>query len=65
MRKSISKWLGRECSHAHTLVVRSVGVTRTVCEDCGHLSFKIQTGLAHVFEADDLKEPELPRVSGL
>ena len=65
MRKSIAKWWGRDCLHRHTLVVRSVGVTRTVCEDCGHLSFKIQSGLNHLFEVEDLDNNELQRVAGL
>ncbi|MDX1468379.1 MAG: hypothetical protein R3258_03470 [Acidimicrobiia bacterium] len=65
MGKRLNTILGRGCEHRHTLVVRSVGVTRTVCEDCGHLSFKIQTGLAHMFEVEDLDNTDLQRVSGL
>lgn len=30
-----------KCEHNETIVVRSVGVQRTVCENCGHVSFSI------------------------
>jgi hypothetical protein len=34
-----------DCDHEETLVVSSVGVHRTVCEKCGHLSFEISPDL--------------------
>lgn len=30
----------RKCEHTETLTVTSAGVERTVCESCGHLSFR-------------------------
>lgn len=42
MRKVWNKLAGRECAHPHTVVVTSVGVRRTVCESCGHISFRMQ-----------------------
>lgn len=29
----------RECPHERTVTVTSVGIRRSVCEDCGHISF--------------------------
>ena len=30
----------RECGHIDTMSVTAAGVERTVCESCGHVSFK-------------------------
>lgn len=35
----LSKLLRKPCLHENTIVVRSAHVERTVCEDCGYLSF--------------------------
>lgn len=63
LRRVWKSLFDRECEHKHTLVVSSVGVRRTVCEACGHISFKMtpnlvsaQMGTAH---------EDLPKVSGL
>ena len=42
MRGLWSRFFGRECQHKHVLVVTSVGVRRSICEDCGHISFTFQ-----------------------
>jgi hypothetical protein len=41
MRRINKTRLGRRCRHEHTLVVTSVGVRRSVCERCGHISFQM------------------------
>jgi len=33
------RFFGSECRHESTIVISSVGVRRTVCEACGHISF--------------------------
>jgi hypothetical protein len=38
------------CKHQDTIVVRSAGMERIVCEDCGHISFS--------FDIDLTDEPE-------
>ncbi len=39
MVRVFRKLFGSECSHESTIVISSVGVRRTVCEACGHISF--------------------------
>ena len=65
MRKMLNRLLPTQCSHSETLVVRSVGVERTVCEQCGLLSFSIAPTFAAGVAPTYVEEPELPRVSGL
>ena len=35
-----------ECSHADTVTVRNGPIERTICENCGHVSFVAQEGLS-------------------
>ena len=65
MNKLWAKFFGGGCEHLQTLTVRSVGVERTVCENCGNLSFSIATNLIHDLVADDVGGVELPKVAGL
>ncbi len=52
-----------KCDHKDTVVVTSVGVRRSVCETCGHMSFLMTN------EIPALRQPvasgQLPRASGL
>ncbi|HUF16056.1 MAG TPA: hypothetical protein VMQ46_09195 [Acidimicrobiia bacterium] len=50
-----------DCEHPHTLVVTSVGVRRTVCESCGHISFKMTKDDPPVPSRAD----KLPKAAGL
>jgi hypothetical protein len=36
---------GSDCQHENTLVISSVGISRTVCESCGHISFEVSRDL--------------------
>lgn len=65
MKRLLLQFLGRECAHSHMLVVRSAGVTRSVCESCGHMSFTIQTSVARHFGVDEVAEEHLPQAAGL
>ncbi|MGB7859130.1 MAG: hypothetical protein WBM90_01385 [Acidimicrobiia bacterium] len=67
MMKLWTRFFGNDCEHLRTLTVRSVGVERTVCEQCGNVSFSIAPNLVMT---DELvialeKDAELPRVAGL
>jgi hypothetical protein len=35
-----------QCDHAHTVTVRNAGIERSVCETCGHVSFRAEEGLS-------------------
>lgn len=35
-----------ECEHPSTVTVRNAGIERTVCETCGHVSFRGLEGLS-------------------
>ncbi|MGH3650768.1 MAG: hypothetical protein ACRDU9_08675 [Acidimicrobiia bacterium] len=52
-----------DCEHPHTLVVTSVGVRRTVCESCGHISFKMTKDQVSVPPKTD--KSRLPKAAGL
>ena len=64
MRKILNRFLPTQCGNSETLVVRSVGVERTVCERCGHLSFSIAPTFSVVTPTHG-EETELSQVSGL
>lgn len=65
LRQVWNRLFGRKCEHTHTLVVNSVGVRRTVCENCGHISFKmLESGISRM-QSRPTREAELPKVSGL
>lgn len=53
MRINRPNLFSRGCKHQDTIVVRSVGMERIVCEDCGHISFS--------FDIDLTTEPESVR----
>ncbi len=38
----LSRWLKKPCPHEAKLVIRSSHVQRTVCEDCGQVSFTME-----------------------
>jgi hypothetical protein len=42
VRISLSRLFAGNCEHLETVVIRSAGVERVVCELCGHLSFSIE-----------------------
>ena len=63
MRQVWRKVFGGPCDHKHTVVVSSVGVRRTVCESCGHMSFEIKDELGSVWQP--VRQEELPTASGL
>lgn len=35
-----------ECEHPNSVTVRNSGIERTVCETCGHVSFRGSEGLS-------------------
>lgn len=35
-----------QCEHPNTVTVRNSGIERTVCEACGHMSFRGLDGLS-------------------
>lgn len=45
MRRKLNRIFRPDCDHEQTLVVSSVGVRRSVCETCGHISFEISPEL--------------------
>lgn len=51
---------GRECQHSETIVVRTVGVERTICEACGHISFTMSSMYPHLAQVE---EPPLDKAS--
>ncbi len=52
-----------DCDHEHTLVISSVGVRRTVCESCGHISFSMTETKAR--ESKSPVKRDLPKAAGL
>lgn len=54
------------CEHETNLVVTSVGVTRAVCERCGHISFEIdKTSEFEWSIAESDETTGLPKAVGL
>jgi hypothetical protein len=39
-----------QCDHARTVTVRNAGIERSVCENCGHVSFRALEGLSGTVE---------------
>lgn len=62
VKKLWNRMIGN-CEHPHTIVVSSVGVERTVCENCGHISFHI-TDETHQSTKATVKR-DLPQASGI
>jgi hypothetical protein len=66
MRGIWNQLFGGKCEHINNLVVTSVGVTRTVCEQCGRISFEMdRTGVLYRASPTIEPEPQLPRASSL
>lgn len=63
MRGFWSRFFGRECDHRSVLVVTSVGVRRSICENCGHLSFEFLE-MIETRESVSRAGGDLPRVEG-
>lgn len=65
MRQLWNRMFG-PCEHPYTLVISSVGVRRTVCEQCGHISFDMSDNITQVSKVSPAAETaDLQRVSGL
>lgn len=45
MRMKLKRMFRSECEHEHCVVASSVGISRTVCESCGHISFEVSPDL--------------------
>jgi ribosomal protein S27E len=43
------RFLSNRCEHDQVIAVHSAGLTRVICEDCGHISFRF----------DDVVDPAL------
>jgi len=51
-----------DCEHTDTVTVSNSGIERTICENCGHVSFVAQEGLSGTasraqFERDSDRTP--------
>lgn len=46
MFSSKGKFSRAGCPHPSTVTVRNSGIERTVCEVCGHVTFKAEEGLS-------------------
>lgn len=64
MRRLWTRFFGRECDHQHVLVVTSVGVRRSICEQCGHISFTFQEMIQTPATAAKAEEQDLPQAEG-
>lgn len=53
---------GKPCFHEHTLAVTSVGVRRSVCEECGHVSFEMEPTAQP--DSRDIEKTKLARAAG-
>jgi len=53
------------CTHERVLVVRSVGVQRTVCEACGNVSFEMRSNLPGFKTQPPYTSEPLQEVAGL
>jgi hypothetical protein len=51
----------RDCGHVKTVTVRNAGIERTVCELCGHVSFRASEGLSGSADRSQF-EREIERV---
>lgn len=57
MRVLSRTWRRRRCSHRVTVSVRSTGVERVVCEECGHVSVHFLTDLDGEIERTSFARP--------
>lgn len=44
-----------DCDHIDTVIVRNGGIERTVCETCGHVSFRGLDGLSGTASRDQFE----------
>jgi len=58
VRRKLTKLFGTNCRHPQTIVVRSAGMERIVCESCGHISFSFDGAGPYPLDADRV-EPDL------
>lgn len=65
MKRIWSIMFSKPCLHEHTLVVRSVGVQRRICANCGHVGFSISPTLVGNTEPAGSQTRELPEAAGL
>ncbi len=48
-----------DCDHIHAVTIRNGGIERTVCESCGHVSFRGLEGLSGTASRDQfMREAE-------
>ena len=52
MRVNLPRLFMAPCEHAHVMVVRSAGLERIVCENCGHVSFSFDSEELDLVTAD-------------
>ncbi len=65
MRRFWNRLWQRECPHAHVLIVTSVGVRRSICEDCGNVSFSIRQPMQLTTPLSEAAaERDLPQAGG-
>lgn len=50
-----------DCEHAHMVTVRNSGIERSICEECGHVSFRAHETLSAAdrkqFERENARRP--------
>jgi hypothetical protein len=59
----LGQMLTNKCSHRRTVVVRSSGIERIVCESCGHVSFSFDGAGPYPVDADGVDLIESSRLS--
>ncbi|MGH8916516.1 MAG: hypothetical protein ACRDZM_18620 [Acidimicrobiia bacterium] len=60
----LSNLLTAKCAHRHTVVVRSSGMERIVCESCGHVSFSFDGPGPFPVDADRVDIIQSARLAG-
>lgn len=51
-----------DCQHAHTVTVRNSSIERSICEECGHVSFRAHETLSGSADRKQFKRDiERPR----
>lgn len=52
MRTKLTDMLTARCTHSKTIIVRSAGMERIVCQGCGHVSFSFDGAGPYPVDAD-------------
>ncbi len=52
MIEKLTELLAGKCAHRTTVVIRSSGMERIVCESCGHVSFSFDGAGPYPVDAD-------------